>query len=269
MEEGRVEVVASLEADEQAAVAMEPGEVPLDDPAVSAELGLGLDALAGDARGDAATTKGATPRTGIVRLVSMELVGTTAWSSAWLLDRRDRIDHVEEDRALVDVRGRLEAGEGDPLPITRDVILRPWFATVGRARPHRLGRRPPFFTPFAGIVVLSTLTRLQSIRSASPSRSSSTRCSAYQTPASCQSRSRRQQVIPLPHPSSCGRYSHGIPVFSTNTIPVRHARSGTRGRPAFFLGPGRGNNGSTTDHSSSLTSILAMQQMSQGPDHFC
>ena len=264
-----MEIVPSLEADQQASVAVQPGEVALDDPAVTAEPGLGVDTLAGDPWGDATPSEGGAPLAGIVGLVGVELVGAAPWPTPRALDRRDRVDHVEEDGALVDVRRRLKADERDPLPVTREVVLRPWFAAVGGVRPHGLGRRPPFSTPLAGIVVLSTLTRLQSIRSASPRRSSSARCSAYQTPASCQSRSRRQQVIPLPHPSSCGRYSHGIPVFMTNTIPVRHARSGTRGRPAFFFGRGGGSSGSTTAHSSSLTSTFAMQHTLHGRGHFC
>jgi hypothetical protein len=51
------------------------------------------------------------------------------------------------------------------------------------------------------------------------------------TPASCHSARRRQHVIPDPNPSSCGRNSHGIAVYSTNRIPHRTCRSGTRLRP--------------------------------------
>ena len=43
--------------------------------------------------------------------------------------------------------------------------------------------------------------RNQSISPAMPSRSSNVWGRAVQTPASCQSRSRRQQVVPEPHPS--------------------------------------------------------------------
>ena len=82
-------------------------------------------------------------------------------------------------------------------------------------------------------------------------------------------RSRRQQVIPLPQPISCGRYSHWIPVFNTNTIPLRHARSGIGGRPGFFFGRGGGISGSTTAHNSSLTSGLAMQRALHDQGHFC
>lgn len=59
--------------------------------------------------------------------------------------------------------------------------------------------------------------------------------------------------MPEPKPSSCGRYSHWIPVCSTNKIPHNACRSGTRGRPATNFGPSSGNNGPTNAHSSSET----------------
>ncbi|QHZ00055.1 hypothetical protein SSPS47_33695 [Streptomyces sp. S4.7] len=59
--------------------------------------------------------------------------------------------------------------------------------------------------------------------------------------------------MPEPKPSSCGRYSHWIPVCRTNRIPHSASRSGTLGRPATSFGPGTGNNGSISDHSSSET----------------
>ncbi|EST18835.1 hypothetical protein M878_43765 [Streptomyces roseochromogenus subsp. oscitans DS 12.976] len=40
---------------------------------------------------------------------------------------------------------------------------------------------------------------------------------------------------------------------STDKIPHRACRSSTRGRPVTSVGPGSGNNGSTSDHSSSDT----------------
>jgi hypothetical protein len=59
--------------------------------------------------------------------------------------------------------------------------------------------------PFAHTFETSSAARDQSIRSACPSSSSITRCSRSHTPASCQSRSRRQHVLPEPQPISCGR----------------------------------------------------------------
>ena len=114
------------------------------------------------------------------------------------------------------------------------------------------------------------LARDQSIRSASPKRFSSVVCSRCQTPACCQSRKRRQQVIPDPQPISWGRYSHGIPVLSTNRMPVSAARSGMRGRPGFSLSQrGGGSSGATTAQSSLLTSGLAIRHRPQAADHFC
>jgi hypothetical protein len=80
------------------------------------------------------------------------------------------------------------------------------------------------------------------------------RCSRSQIPALCQSRRRRQQVMPLPQPISRGSCSHGMPVESTNRVPVSTARLGMRGRPPVGLGPSAGKRGSITVQSSSPTS---------------
>ena len=114
------------------------------------------------------------------------------------------------------------------------------------------------------------LARDQPIWSASPSRSSKVVCSRCHTSACCQSRKRRQHVMPEPQPISWGRYSQGMPVLSTTRMPARAARSGTRGRPDFSLSRrGGGSSGATTAHSSSLTRGLAMPPMRQAPGHFC
>src|SRR5215213_973212 len=105
----------------------------------------------------------------------------------------------------------------------------------------------------------STEARDQSIRSAPRIRASSSACTRVQTPAACQSRSRRQQVMPQPQPISRGSISHGIPDFSTNRMPVSAGRFSTAGRPPF--GPGRGgggSNGPTTAQRSSGSSACAM-----------
>jgi hypothetical protein len=80
------------------------------------------------------------------------------------------------------------------------------------------------------------------------------------TPASCQSRSRRQQVMPHPQPISWGKSSQGMPVRRTNRMPVRVLRLSTGLRPGYRnrrrLGGGR--MGSTNDQSSSVTISRAM-----------
>ena len=65
--------------------------------------------------------------------------------------------------------------------------------------------------------------------------------------------------MPEPQPISCGRYSHGIPVCSTNKIPVNTLRSSSRFRPGNRCRLGTtGINGSTSPHSSSDTNGLAI-----------
>ncbi len=79
-----------------------------------------------------------------------------------------------------------------------------------------------------------------------------------QTPSACQSRKRRQHVIPLPKPSSLGRSSHGIPVCKTNRMPFNAARSSTRGRPPLVEGSTTGNSGCSAFHNSLLIFFRAM-----------
>jgi hypothetical protein len=67
-------------------------------------------------------------------------------------------------------------------------------------------------------------------------------------PPVCQSRRRRQHVIPDPHPSSCGSICQGMPLRRTKTMPVRHARSETRGRPPLGRRGRIGKSGSTRSH---------------------
>ena len=59
-------------------------------------------------------------------------------------------------------------------------------------------------------------------------------------------------------PISQGKSSQGMPVLSTNRMPVRHTRSSTRGCPPLGLGSCLGSKGSTNSHNSSGTSGLAM-----------
>ncbi len=84
-------------------------------------------------------------------------------------------------------------------------------------------------------------------------------CILSQTPAFCQSCNRRQQVMPLPQPISCGKYSQPMPVFNTNSIPVRAARSETGLRPGYRnLRLCFGISGSMSDHNCSFNIGLAM-----------
>jgi hypothetical protein len=73
--------------------------------------------------------------------------------------------------------------------------------------------------------------------------------------------------MPL-HPNSRGKYSHGMPVLSTKTMPVRATRFGTGGCPRVPGGRVGGSSGSTTAHNSSLTNGFAIPQAAHVPDHY-
>lgn len=75
--------------------------------------------------------------------------------------------------------------------------------------------------------------RLQSIRLAQCSRVSNSRCSFVRSLASCLVAQTAPTVTPEPYPISRGSIFHGRPVRRTNSIPVRVAWLGTRGRPPF------------------------------------
>jgi hypothetical protein len=56
---------------------------------------------------------------------------------------------------------------------------------------------------------------------------------------------------PRSAPESCGSICHGMPPRRTKAMPVRHARSGTRGRPPFGRGGELGRSRSTRSHNAS------------------
>lgn len=95
-------------ADGEAAVAAEPGDGAFDLPTVAAEAFAGVDAAAGDARGDAAGTEPAAVFGGVVPLVGAEFAGPVAARSAAGADRGDAGDQRLQRLAVVGVGG------GDP-----------------------------------------------------------------------------------------------------------------------------------------------------------
>jgi hypothetical protein len=167
------------------------------------------------------------------------------------LEGRNGVDQREELGDVVSIRTRERDHQRDALRFGEDMVLA---ARAGAIR--RIGTRvgPPFT---ARMLELSTTARDQSISPAWWNSSSSARWIFFHAPAACQSRNRRQQVIPDPQPISLGRYSHGQPLISTKMIPVRAARSATRGRPVFWGEP-RGRCGSISSHSASSSKGFAI-----------
>ena len=245
-----MDVIASLVANPESSEAAEPGQRALGNPTLAPKSLLRLDAPSRDAPLDAPSSQRLATLGEVVSLVRVQLLGTLSRTTSGTLDRLDAIDQLLEQHRVVDVGRREPRRERDALALDHNMALRARFAAIRRIR---AGFGAP---PGAATLAESREARDQSILSAAPRRSKSARCRLCQTPAFCQSRRRRQQVIPLPQPISWGSISQGIPLRKTNRMPVRAARSGTGGRPPFGLGFRSGSNGLISSHSLSGSNTL-------------
>lgn len=244
-------VHAPLVADAKTSVLMQPADRSLDDPAGGAEAAAVRGPAMGEYRLDVPLPQFGFVRLRVVRAVALDARRPEARAPAGASEWRDGVDEREELGDVVSVRTSERDHQRDALRFGEDMVLAARTGAIGR-----IGTRlePPFS---ARMLELSTTARDQSISPAWWNASSSARWSCFHTPAACQSRNRRQQVIPDPQPISLGRYSHGQPLISTKMIPVRVARSETRGRPVFW-GARRGRCGSTSSHSASSTKGFAI-----------
>ena len=196
---------------------------------------------------------------GVVGRIGIGLIRTFAPATARQLDRGNRIDQRDCLLRVVDVGRGVFQCQGRARAVADNMPFRAILAAIGGVR---AGARPP---KRARTEQLSKATFDQSISSATPNSSSNNCQTCFQTPATCQSRRRRQQVMPQPQPNSCGKYSHGQPVRSTNRMPVSAARSAIGGRPPLRLRLRRGKSGSIRSHSSSVSSGFAIVRSSVTP----
>src|SRR5579875_1668097 len=247
-----MDVGPSFIADLEAPVAMQPGDEALDHPAMPTQPILRFDRDPGNPVLDAATTQKGMATRVVEGLIGLQLLGPFAALAARGARRRDRVHHVLEDDRLLATGAGDPADQGEAVALGQQVVLGPRFAPIN-------GVSAGLFAPFwARTLEASIRARLQSSWSAAPSRFNSAWCKASQTPATCQSRKRRQQVMPLPQCISAGSDSQGMPVLRTKRIPVKQARSGSRGRPPVGFGGSGGSNGSIVSHNVSLTNGFAM-----------
>jgi hypothetical protein len=248
-----MDVRPALIAHLQPSVAVQPRVRALDDPAIAAELLLRLNPLSGDPRRDPPLAQHRLVLPRLVSLVRMQFDRALAWTSSRPLDGLDGIYSLLEHCGVVDVRCGQKDRERDALFVDNKMPLRALFAAIRWILPGF------FAPPGEGTVEASIAALVQSMRSASPRRSKKTLWRRSQTPAFCQSRRRRQQVIPEPQPICAGSISQGMPVLSTNRMPVSTARFGMGGRPPLGRGLYGGSNGSIAVHNSSETSGLAIR----------
>lgn len=204
----------------------------------------------GEHRRDALLAQPLTLRFAVVTTVALNTLRTklgTTESSAQ--HQRDRFDQRLQLRHVVDVRRSHLRRQWNALGFGQDVMFRPCFGAIGWIRAN-------FGPPKTALTdELSTKALDQSSLPSPCSNESMTWCNIAQTPAACQSRSRRQQVIPEPHPISRGKSAHAVPVLRMNRMPVNALRSSIGWRPGnrFRRGFGGGNNGCTISHNSSDT----------------
>ena len=243
-----------LVAHAQPTKAEQPGKRALHHPAVPPKPLGGVNPAASNAWGDAASVQGTADLRRVVGLVGMELgraLLRTPGSPTRPDDGRDAVNECYQLGRIVGV-GRGEADcQRDAVAIDHQVVLGARLAPVDRVR---AGLLAPLL---ARTLRLSRLARPQSMAASSPNQFSSVSCSRCQTPACCQSRSRRQQVVPLPQPSSLASNRQGQPVRRTKMMPPRAARSGSRGRPPFGLGGSWGSRGPMPSQRSSGTRDVA------------
>src|SRR6185503_11216867 len=182
----------------------QPTKDPFDDTTMNSQPTAMFRVSLGDERLDAALTqRHADFLFGVIGAVGERGIGTFAAAAARTFDRWNRVDQRDRCLRIVDVRSGVRDSQRRPLAIAGNMPLRAIFTAIGGIG---AGLRPP---KSARTEQLSIATFDQSISSASPSSSSSTRQIFSHTPAACQSRKRRQQVMPDPQPSSWGKYSQG------------------------------------------------------------
>lgn len=242
-----VNIGATVAAKTKPAKLMKPTDRPLHHPSRHAQTAAMFRVPLGENRADAHFTQTFTMRLGIVRTISLGGIGFSARPARLSRDDRNGRDQGEKLRNVMAVRTGQNRRQRNPVSARNHMMLGTKFTPV-------CGVRTGFFAPPAARTEpLSTTDRDQSIWSAARSLARKTQWMVCQTPAACQSRSRRQQVIPLPQPISWGRYSHGIPVLRTKRMPVSAARFPRGLRPGNRLrrGFGTGNNGSIIFHNPS------------------
>lgn len=130
-------------------------------------------------------------------------------------NRRNCVSAFFKHLGVVPVRTADQHHQRDASGIYNDMLLGAKLAYIGGVGARFLASRG------LGTEEPSMLARLQSIWSCSGKRVTMAWCNWSQIPVALQSRRRRQQVMPRPYPRDWGTSSDGIPVCSTNRMPLR------------------------------------------------
>ena len=250
-------ICSALITNFQTTITVQPSQRSLNDPTMSSEPFTTLNSSSCDPRYDAAFPQYLAIMPTVIAFVGVQFLRTLSRSATLLANGRDGIHHCFQHSRVVHIGSRMPYCERDSSSFDHKMALRARFSAI---RWVRAGRFAP---PGAGTMPASRLARDQSSCSAPASVSNSFWCNRSHTPAACQSRNRRQHVIPLPQPISIGSISQGMPVCNTNRIPANAARLERRGLPPFGFSGSGGSRDSIFCQSSSLTNCFAMPQSYQ------
>ena len=237
----------------QSSKLMQPGDSTFDNPPGLAQVAAMRGPSSGELMPDAALLQCQAVRGAIVGTIGLDKPGLSQWSTALSSNRLHAVDQRQQLRDVMPVGLGQNDIDWDALRIDEEVVLAARLTAIGWVR-------SPFFPPCAARTdELSATTREKLSLSAPRSLSSSTWCSRRHTPALCQARTRRQHVMPEPHPISWGSISQGIPDRKTNRMPVNTRRSSNGLRPGCVLRRRlTGSSGWTIFHSSSSISSRAI-----------
>jgi len=252
VEKRLVDVHPTLITDAQPTELVQPTQSPFHDPAIPPQPTAMFGMATSNVRCRAHVLKGRSMRLGIIRAIRIQFFKTIPWRANFTLDRGDIIDQGQQFGDIMLVGRGGVADDGNAISVRQQMMFRAGFSTV-----YRAGTR--FFAPpTARIVALSTAQRPKSIWSAFRRWANRIWWILRHTPAACQSRKRRQQVMPEPQPISWGSISQGMPEMRTNRMPVKQARADKGLRPGWVFRRGlTGMCGSMRLHNSSEISGLA------------
>jgi hypothetical protein len=247
--------VAHLQAPEL----VQPCDRTFDDPARLAQAAAMRGTPSGQNRRNAQSAKRTAVGGGVVGAVALDTIGALPGAPGSARKRRNGNDERNQLGYIMGIGRRERRRERDAPGVADEMVLAARFAPVG-------GIGSGFFPPcMARTEELSTRVRDHSICSAACNRVSNTRCNRAHTPARCHATKRRQQLTPEPQPISSGRAAQGMPVRSTNKMPVSACRWVMGLRPGWvrrrrFI---FGSNGSMSCHSPSSRIGLGMNVLPQ------
>lgn len=255
-QESIVNVVTSFIADAKTAILVQPRKSTLNHPPINPQTTAVIGTPLSQNGLDAPLAKFLAVWFAIISSITQHRNRTPKRPADLACNSRNLLDQRQQLGDIMAVSAGQSHRQRDPIGVGHHMVLRALLAAI---RGVWAGFGPP---KTARTEAESTTAREKSIWSACRNWLSNTRWILSHTPAFCQSRRRRQQVMPEPQPISCGRSSQAMPVLSTNKMPVRTTRSGKGFRPGyrnlrFFFG----RNGSMICHNSSSSIGFAMSSL--------